>query len=281
MKNFVIRAVVGLVYAALLIGGLLMGPVTAFLFFELVTMATIMEFCRVLNRHAGGHVLGLLTATAGFLLVAFSWMWCLEGVGSQTAIRWLALYGLLLLAMPIGGLYRRKSNPMHDWMAMMAAQIYVALPFALLPVLAHAARDSYGYSWQLPLAVFIFIWVNDTGAYLVGSLLHRQFPWKLFPSISPKKSWVGSIGGGIATLLASVGCWHWIPSGYSLPVWLGFALVVVVFGTWGDLVESQLKRQLGIKDSGHILPGHGGMLDRFDSSLLAIPASVIYFTLLP
>ena len=99
--------------------------------------------------------------------------------------------------------------------------------------------------------------------------------------MSPCKSWVGSIGGGIFTLLASVACWHWIPSGYSLPVWLGFALVVVVFGTWGDLVESQMKRQMGIKDSSHILPGHGGLLDRFDSSFLAIPASVFYFALIP
>ena len=278
MNNFLLRTVVGIAYVALLVGSLLLGPFTAFIFFGIVTWATLLEFCTVLNRHAGLHVLGLLTATAGFLLVAFSWLW---NFGSEMSLHWLALYGLLMLAMPIVGLYRRTANPLQNWMAMLAAQIYVALPFALLPVLGVLEADSAVYSWQLPLAVFIFIWVNDTGAYLSGSLLHRWFPWKLFPSVSPGKSWVGSIGGGIFTLLASVACWHWIPSGYSLPVWLGFALVVVVFGTWGDLVESQMKRQMGIKDSSHILPGHGGLLDRFDSSFLAIPASVFYFALIP
>ncbi|MBQ2519408.1 MAG: phosphatidate cytidylyltransferase, partial [Bacteroidaceae bacterium] len=100
------------------------------------------------------------------------------------------------------------------------------------------------------------------------------------PSISPKKSWVGSVGGGLLTLLLSVVAWRVFPDTLSLWRWLGFALVVVVFGTWGDLVESRLKRQLGIKDSGQILPGHGGLLDRFDSALLAIPAVVAYFVLL-
>ena len=278
MRNFLLRTVVGLAYVALLVGSLLGGPVTAFIFFGIVTWATIMEYCQVVSRHAGLHTLGLLTSTAGFLLVAFAWMW---SFGSEMSFRWLALYGLLLLVMLIVGLYRHTSTPLQDWMAMLAAQIYVALPFALLPVLAVSEVDVCGYSWNLPLAVFIFIWVNDTGAYLVGSMLHRWLPWKLFPSVSPGKSWVGSVGGGLATLLASVVCWCWMPSGYRLSVWLGFALVVVVFGTWGDLVESQVKRQLGIKDSSHILPGHGGLLDRFDSSLLAIPASVIYFALLP
>ena len=151
------------------------------------------------------------------------------------------------------------------------------------------------YNWIYPLALFIFLWVNDTFAYLCGSMLHNYVPAKLFPRISPKKSWIGSIGGGLFTLLAAVIIW-WLDNGQSsmangqwsmvnpqssMPLlrWLGFALVVVFFGTWGDLVESLIKRQLGIKDSGHVLPGHGGMLDRFDSALLTIPASVIYFIL--
>lgn len=276
MRNFILRTVVGIAYVALLAGSLLLGPVTAFLFFGLVTWATLMEFCTVVNRHAGLSTLGLLSATAGFVLVASSWLW---SMGVEVAPHWLALYGLMLLAMPIVGLYRHSGHPLQDWMGMLAAQVYVALPFAMLPLLAVHDKDCYGYSWKLPMAIFIFIWVNDTGAYLVGSTLHRYFPWKLFPSVSPGKSWVGSVGGGIATLLASVACWMWIPAGHSLTAWLGFALVVVVAGTWGDLVESQVKRQLGIKDSSHILPGHGGLLDRFDSTLLAIPASVIYFTL--
>jgi phosphatidate cytidylyltransferase len=116
--------------------------------------------------------------------------------------------------------------------------------------------------------------VNDSGAYCCGSLLGRH---KLFPRISPGKSWEGSIGGAVFVLVAA-----WAISSFldgqmlTLPEWLGLGLTVVVFGTWGDLVESLFKRTLGIKDSGNILPGHGGMLDRFDSSLLAIPAAVVY-----
>jgi phosphatidate cytidylyltransferase len=118
--------------------------------------------------------------------------------------------------------------------------------------------------------------MSDTGAYLVGSLLSRYFPAKLFPRISPKKSWVGSIGGGLLCLAAAWGIYTFTPGYMELWQWIGLGLTVCVFGTWGDLVESLLKRQVGIKDSGTVLPGHGGLLDRFDSALLAIPAALIY-----
>jgi phosphatidate cytidylyltransferase len=121
--------------------------------------------------------------------------------------------------------------------------------------------------------------MNDTGAYLCGSLLGKH---KLFPRISPGKSWEGSIGGAVLVIIVAVGIWY-LTEQYgvndlqlSMMEWIGMGLTVVVFGTWGDLVESLFKRTLGIKDSGSILPGHGGMLDRFDSSLLAIPAAVVY-----
>jgi phosphatidate cytidylyltransferase len=131
------------------------------------------------------------------------------------------------------------------------------------------------FSKLYPLSLFIFLWASDTGAYCSGMLFGKH---KLFYRISPKKSWEGSIGGGILAILISLLISYLVKTNYL--EWAGFALVVVVFGTWGDLIESLFKRQLGIKDSGHILPGHGGILDRMDSSLLAIPASVIYlFTL--
>lgn len=131
----------------------------------------------------------------------------------------------------------------------------------------------------VPLCLFIFLWVNDSGAYCTGSLIGKH---KLFPRISPGKTWEGSIGGGVLVLIVA-GVIGYLanrdqsnPHLLSIAGWIGLGLVVVVFGTLGDLVESLFKRTLGIKDSGNILPGHGGMLDRFDSSLLAIPAAVIY-----
>lgn len=130
----------------------------------------------------------------------------------------------------------------------------------------------------LPLSIFIFLWLNDTGAYCSGSLFGKH---KLFPRISPGKTWEGSIGGGILVLIAAGIIGYFANKGnsqYGLNIaqWMGLGLVVVFFGTWGDLVESLFKRTLAIKDSGNILPGHGGILDRFDSSFMAIPAAVIY-----
>lgn len=131
---------------------------------------------------------------------------------------------------------------------------------------------------MIPLCVFIFLWANDTGAYCSGSLFGKH---KLFPRVSPGKSWEGSIGGAIIVLLVAwligyLDAQNGNESGLTILQWMGLGLVVVVFGTWGDLVESLFKRTLGVKDSGNILPGHGGMLDRFDSSLMAMPAAVIY-----
>ena len=177
---------------------------------------------------------------------------------------------------------------MNNWAYTMLSQMYVALPLSLINVLAFPANTSgmVTFCTLLPLSVFVFLWVNDSGAYCVGSLLGRH---KLFPRISPGKSWEGSIGGALFVIAAAWGI-GWFENSLvtteatsegvapllSIPEWIGLGLVVVIFGTWGDLVESLFKRTLGIKDSGSILPGHGGMLDRFDSSLLAIPAAVVY-----
>jgi phosphatidate cytidylyltransferase len=137
-----------------------------------------------------------------------------------------------------------------------------------------------GYSPVVPVTLFIFLWCNDVGAYCTGCTIGKH---KLFERISPKKTWEGSIGGAVLTMIAAFLLHGFLPDWYSfMPVWawIGMALVVVVFGTWGDLIESLMKREMGIKDSGKILPGHGGMLDRFDSALLAIPATVVYLSLI-
>lgn len=279
MKNFVLRALTGAVYVALLAGCTLYGPVSAYFFFTLVAMGTLLEFSSLMNRHYGASLVPALNAFAGMLLTSAVWLWLVGGNGTGQAF---ALYGFLLLYMFISELYRKAADPLKNWSLIFASQLYVALPFALLPMMS-VTYDETGrcvYEEIYPMALFLFIWINDTGAYLFGCTLSRYFKAKLFPRISPKKSWVGSIGGGLLTVAASAVLWHYFPELLTLPQWVGFALVVVVFGTWGDLVESMLKRQLGIKDSGNVLPGHGGMLDRFDSSLLAIPAATLYMILI-
>jgi phosphatidate cytidylyltransferase len=184
-------------------------------------------------------------------------------------------YLITLIYLMVAELYLKQEDPIHDWAYTMMSQLYIALPFSLLNVLAFRSVGSdIVYTWHVALSVFVFLWINDTGAYLCGSLLGKH---KLFPRISPGKSWEGSIGGAVVVLAVAAAISIYIDNVMlTLPQWLGLGLVVVVFGTWGDLVESLFKRTLGIKDSGSILPGHGGMLDRFDSSLLAIPAAVVY-----
>lgn len=162
----------------------------------------------------------------------------------------------------------------------MMSQIYIALSFAMLNVLAYHSIGNEGelsnyqvqYNPILPLSIFIFTWINDTGAYCTGMLFGKH---RLFERISPKKSWEGSIGGGVFSIIAAIVMAHYFPF-MPISTWIGLALTVVIFGTLGDLTESLLKRTIGIKDSGNILPGHGGMLDRFDSTLMAVPAAVVY-----
>ena len=288
MKNLIIRTLTGAIYVLLLVGCTVYSPVSAFFFFAIVAAATLLEFGTLMNIHVGANMPRPINAMAGVVLVAAVW---LSAIASPQTAQMFSLYGLLMLYIIISALYRRSQEPLKDWALCFASQLYIAVPFALLPLLSivyDETTSSMTYNWIYPLALFIFLWVNDTFAYLCGCSLQKYIPAKLFPRISPKKSWIGSIGGGLFTLLAAVVIW-WLVNGQSSMVnvqctmplwrWLGFALVVIVFGTWGDLVESLIKRQLGIKDSGHILPGHGGLLDRFDSALLVIPASVIYFIL--
>lgn len=279
MRNLIIRTLTGAVYVLLLIGCTVYSPVSAFFFFAIAAAGTLWEFGTLMNTYNRASLPRPINAMAGLVLVAAVW---LSAIASPQTPKMFALYGLLLLYIIISELYRKAENPLKNWALCFASQIYIAVPFALLPLLSivyDANSNTFAYNWIYPLALFIFLWVNDTFAYLCGCSLQKYIPAKLFPRISPKKSWIGSIGGGLFTLLAAVIIWLWQPETMPLWRWLGFGLTVVVFGTWGDLVESLIKRQLGIKDSGHILPGHGGLLDRFDSALLVIPASVIYFIL--
>ena len=258
MKNLIIRTLTGAVYVLLLVGCTVYSPVSAFFFFAAVAAATLWEFGSLMNTHLGAAMPRPINAMAGVVLAAAVW---LSAIASPQTAQMFALYGLLMLYIIISGLYRHTQKPLKDWALCFASQIYIALPFALLPLLSIVYDEMAGsmaYNWIYPLALFIFLWVNDTFAFLCGCSLSRYIPAKLFPRISPKKSWIGSIGGGLFTLAAAVVIWWWQPETMPLLRWLGFALVIIVFGTWGDLVESLIKRQLGIKDSGHILPGHGG-----------------------
>ncbi|MGL5938250.1 MAG: phosphatidate cytidylyltransferase [Phocaeicola sp.] len=271
MKNFLQRAITGLFFVATLIGSILGGPLSFALLFVLISLLAIREFCQLVNRQEGVCV-NTTAAMAGALFLFLSFFY--NGVNSEST-RIFIPYLLILIYIMISELYLKRENPIHNWAYAMLTQLYIALPFALLNVLAFHSDFTDGevhYNAILPLSIFIFNWVNDTGAYCTGMLFGKH---RLFERISPKKSWEGSIGGAFFSIVAACVMGYFFPF-LSVGVWIGLAITIVVIGTWGDLSESLFKRQLGIKDSGTILPGHGGILDRFDSAILAIPAAVVY-----
>lgn len=271
-NNFIQRAVTGVLFVIVLVGCILYSPLSFGILFTIISVLSVHEFAQLVSKSSEVSINKTITALGGaYLFLALMSFCTQQSVGARVFLPYLGL----LLYMMITELYLKKKNPTGNWAYSMLSQLYVALPFALLNVLAFQNSSETGsvtYNPILPLSIFVFIWLGDTGAYCVGSLIGKH---RLFERISPKKSWEGSIGGGIFSIASSLGFAHFFPfmPGWQ---WVGLAIVVVIFGTWGDLTESLMKRQLGIKDSGNILPGHGGMLDRFDSALMAIPAAVVY-----
>ena len=276
MKNFIIRTITGIIFVAAIVSCFLR-PEAMVLLFSIITGLTVWEFTGLVNEREDVTVNRFISTVAGVYFFYAMTYYCSDMYAGIAKSVVFIPYLVTIVYLLVAELYLKQKDPIQDWAYTMLAQMYIALPFSLINVLAfNATSEGYvAFNTLLPLSIFIFLWVNDSGAYCVGSLLGRH---KLFPRISPGKSWEGSIGGAVFVLAAAYAISYFLDTGQMLamPVWLGLGLVVVVFGTWGDLVESLFKRTLGIKDSGNILPGHGGMLDRFDSSLLAIPAAVIY-----
>lgn len=275
-NNFIQRAITGIIFVGVLIGCILGGSISFSLLFALITALTIHEFGNIVSKQPDVEINKPICMLAGvFLFFGFAYLSVMPG---QTEI--LIPYLFLIIYLLVSELYLKKKNPLNNWAYAMMSQIYIALSFAMLNVLAYHSIGNEGelsnyqvqYNPILPLSIFIFTWINDTGAYCTGMLFGKH---RLFERISPKKSWEGSIGGGVFSIIAAIVMAHYFPF-MPISIWIGLALTVVIFGTLGDLTESLLKRTIGIKDSGNILPGHGGMLDRFDSTLMAVPAAVVY-----
>lgn len=276
-SNFITRAIFGILFVVVMVGSFTRPDFMVGLF-AIIMGLTIWEYTGLVNSIKGVSVNRLISTIAGiyfFLAVAGIELGMVRGFVIFVP------YILCVVYLLVAELYLKNENPIHSWAYTMLGQMYITLPLSLINILAFGSGDAEEMAepnMLLPLSIFILLWTNDTGAYCTGSLFGKH---KLFPRISPGKSWEGSIGGGVLSLIVAGLIGYWANSNgevqsLNIPVWIGLGLVVVVFGTWGDLVESLFKRTIGVKDSGKILPGHGGMLDRFDSSLLAIPAAVVY-----
>lgn len=235
------------------------------LLFLVVSTLAVHEFHRICKSDMLLTLSGMLLA---WLMFSSASLFACTGY-YFSAVLLAALYGLVLMLTLVAELFKKADNPIDNWGVLLAGQVMVALPFALM-------NSLFSRSAMLLLALFVIIWLNDTGAYCTGSLIGRH---KMFPRVSPGKSWEGLAGGAVFAMAAGY-VFFSDPFGFTTMTFtwwqsLLLSLVIVVFGTFGDLVESLTKRTLGIKDSGNVIPGHGGWLDRFDSILLATPALVL------
>ena len=272
MKNFFVRTLTAIGIVVVQVLCTYLSPFSLAGLFMLFTALSVNEFIGIVSKKGEVSVSRpIVIVSSCYLFFAF---W-LNSITQGEALILYVPYLAFLMYCYIKELYGNHANPIANLGAIMLSQMYVVLPLALINVLAYTQFECYSDKadfYAIPLSIYIFIWINDTGAYLSGITLGKH---KLFPRISPKKSWEGSIGGALLTVASAFAVAHFF-NFMNIWQWIGMALVVVVFGTFGDLTESMMKRHLGIKDSGHILPGHGGILDRLDSMLLSIPAVVIY-----
>ena len=271
IKTLLIRSASGLVYITLIIGAILLGGIYFKIIFGLLAILTVYEFHTLTNKQENINalpILGAICAAVAFAVVSYykqpSWLYI--GVFLMCFIL------MCLIICAVIEMFRKTSNPINNVAYTIFGQIYIVLPFSLMAYIL-------SYDKKLLLAVFVIIWVNDTFAYLTGSLIGKH---KLSPKISPNKSWEGLIGGLVGTWGAAL-LIYWLEAyaknsyiPFTVTQWLALGTAIMIFGTLGDLFESLIKRTVGVKDSGNIMPGHGGLLDRLDSVLFAtLPAAVL------
>ena len=268
-SNFAVRTVAGAVFGIVMVGSLLLDKVLFGAVFMAIMLFGMQEFFKA-SAPDSMHLqkrLALLTAAAAFMLV-----YCHCAYGIDT--RWFVLLFVPLISIPVSCIFGKDHSRYGDLASIYSALLYISLPVSLTPCIAFRGGCFDG---TLLLSFFIIIWVSDVGAYCVGTLLgQKPDSLKLAPSISPKKSWWGFsgavvLGTAAAVVLNLVG---WLP--FAMGHSIACGIIISVAAVAGDLVESLWKRHWGIKDSGNCIPGHGGMLDRFDSSLVAIPLVSAY-----
>ena len=269
MNNFVKRTISSIGFAAVMLAALLTNRYVfgAVMLFALIVM--MWEFLKMTcgKEYRYSQILSIFAGASLFTLVYFYRGFVLPG-------RLVILAFVPIFILMINSLYVKDKSRFNKFANLYTAIIYIAVPWSLLNFAAFSPEGNF--SGMLLLCFFAIIWGSDVGAYLFGITLGQKYGKKLFPSISPKKSWIGFWGGmlasvGIAIALKYVGL---LP--FDLIHCICMAVLLDVTGVYGDLIESQWKRHYDVKDSGTIIPGHGGLLDRFDSALIAIPVGIIY-----
>lgn len=271
MKVLVQRSLTGIAFAAVMLAGIIIHQYVFAFVFAIFLLLTLLEFYKLSENidYEPSTKIGLI---CGFLLFVIFFL-----AGSKVIPQhYIYLSILIPLFTLLPDLFDKRKNGFKNSMITIAGIIYIALPYSLLSFIIYPGNttDAEFYPWIL-FGIFLIIWVYDSMAYVFGSMLGRH---KICERISPKKSWEGLIGGAFFAVIMGIvnsTIFHEL----SLINWVVIALFIVIFGTSGDFFESKLKREAGVKDSGNILPGHGGMLDRFDTVLFAVPVIFVWITL--
>lgn len=255
MKKLLVRALSGIVYIGVILGCYFLGHISFFILAVLMAVCAIVEFTRIYGELRGDGWAYLVMDALGVLALMSHFAFGLP----------LSVWVICLLVRFVAQLYDRNDEPVRRLSVSIFKQVYVGIGLGTMVSLSHQGN--------MVLAVFFLIWINDTFAFIVGSLTGRH---KMSSVLSPKKSWEGFIGGLLFTLGASAWFGSCLKGFFAMDaniwIWLAIGLLTVAMSTWGDLLESMIKRSLHIKDAGNIIPGHGGILDRIDSLLLAMPA---------
>lgn len=273
IEGIIQRASTAAIFVLVMLGGLYGGRYSFVLLFAIITGVCLWEFLGMVlerdqRRDQVRRLIGLGLGLTPFVLSTIVQMNWLQNKEDFIIISALLLSPFIFMTF-VYELYTGSKEPFSNIANMFMGMIYIGIPFALLDFIAF--DGTYFYA-DTVFGLLLMTWANDSAAYLFGSVYGRR---KLFPRISPKKTWEGSAGGMVVTFLIA-----WLLSYFFLELalyhWMALAAIVVVFGTLGDLVESMLKRSVAAKDSGSLLPGHGGVLDRFDGFIFLLPFATAY-----
>jgi len=280
MNNLVVRSITGAIFVAVILGSILLDDLYATFVFGAFMVLGLVEFNKLFSSHRTIEIDWRLGTGVGVIIFAIA-------VLSLYRIAPVAAFTLIvpvILMMMLTELWRGKKNPILNSTIQIAGIFYIVLPFFLITEMNfddhnfNDVRPTDGFFMPKVGGMFLLIWTNDTFAYLTGRFIGRT---KLFERISPKKTWEGTLGGVLMTILVGFLIGTLFDTNESLGFWIGAALIVAPCAILGDLYESLFKRSLKIKDSGSILPGHGGILDRFDAVFFSVPFFMAWASIYP
>jgi len=273
MQGLLKRVITAIFFVIVMLGGIYGGQYPFVILFAVITTLCLWEFFSITldkdqKRDRIRKVIGLCFGLTPFIMVSMLKLNLLNSPDNFVLYTSLLCFPIIFLCF-IYELFAASEKPFENVAFIILGMVYIGTPFALVDFIAF---DGEQFHANTVFGLLLLTWINDTAAYLVGSQIGKN---KLFPRISPKKTWEGSIGGGLFTLILA-GSLGYIFEEQSILEWIILGAIVVIFGSIGDLIESMLKRSYKIKDSGTLLPGHGGLLDRFDAFIFLVPFAAAY-----